>query len=755
MSRRRSPQTFGLPPCPDLDAGTLRLLLAEAEAVEMSSDDVVFSRGDPARYLYFVRSGRLRQREERADGRDRRQARPPGFVGAGDLFGVTEVLSGQARSSTVEVRTVAELLRLPVARLNEVLAENPGATHKLVEVAERQLLRREMVRLLPDVFAALEPDALQDLSSVFRWLRLDRGETLFVEGGPGEALYVLASGRLEARVWGSRGESRVVGEIVPGETVGEMALLTDEPRGATVVAMRASVLQVCRRDDFLALVERHPVLARHVTNVLVQRLNRANRNAASVQRRLSIAVLPLHADLESRAFTESLASEFRHGGRVLHLDQAGVEERLGEGTMTSDARLRDLRLLPWFEEQESTHDFVLYDADADFTPWTRRCVSQADRIILVADADRPPDLTALETAVEEVLEGARPPIHLVLVHPSDRDRPRGTASWLDHRDVHAHHHIRRGRSADVARVGRLLTGRGVGLVLSGGGARGFAHIGVLRVLEELGIEVDAIGGTSAGAAVGGQYAMGRSPQEIRDAAWRDMVQARPFRKYTLPVYSIASRHALDDVCRSIAGDHDLADLWIPFFCTSSDLQTGEKVIHTRGPLWKAARASMSLPGIVPPVIEGDRLLVDGGVLDNIPEEEMQDFCGGRVIAVDVSSGAPTPFDFEYDDMPSPWRVALDQLLPWRKAPRVPTLRDVLTRTAIVSNTGQGDVEQNVDLLLRPPVSSFGLMEFGAIDRIIELAEEHSRAELKAWRTAGDWRAAMSVRPSGAYSTPEA
>lgn len=732
MKRGRSTRKPGLPPCRDLDADTLHLLMDEAESVEMDSDDIVFAEGEPAQYLYFVRSGLLGRREPASSG----DLRTGASVREGDLFGVTEVLSGETRSSTVQAKSVSELLRLPVERLNELLAENPATTHALVEVAERHLLRREMVRLLPAVFNSLDAEALQDLSGVFKWLRIDRGETLFVEGGPGEALYVLASGRLQANVRDDSGEDRAVGEIVPGETVGEMALMTDEPRSATVVAMRASVLQVCQRDDYHDLIQRHPVLAQHVTNVLVQRLKRANRKETTAQHRLSIAVIPLHEGVEADSLAAPLASALGAGGSVLHLDRTGFEERVGPLVHSADPRLRDLRLLPWFEEQEALHDYVMYEADSTFTPWTRRCVSQADRIVFVADADRAPDVTALEGEIETVLEGARPPIHLVLLHPSDRDRPRGTVAWLDPRELRGHHHVRRGRQADVDRVGRLITGKALGLVMSGGGARGFGHIGVLRVFDELGIEIDAIGGTSAGGAMGAQYAMGRNPQEIRDTVMKEMVQRRPFRRYTLPVYALASRDSLDEMCHAITGDLDIADLWIPWFCTSTDLQTGQKVMHVRGPLWKASRASISLPGIVPPVIDGDRLLVDGGVLDNLPEEEMGDFCGGRVVAIDVSAGVPTPFDFEYDEMPSPWRVLADRFLPWRSSTRVPTLADVLTRTAIVSNTGQGNVEQNVELLIRPPLGAFGLMDFQAIDEIIEVAAEHSREELVAWLARG-------------------
>ncbi|MEM7417578.1 MAG: patatin-like phospholipase family protein [Gemmatimonadota bacterium] len=639
-----------------------------------------------------------------------------------------------------EITSVAELLRMPVSDLNELLSER-SQNDTLIDVAERHLLGTEIARLLPTVFAGLDGDALKEVSAAFHWRRLERGEVLFKEGSVGNAVYILASGRLRARVTQPDGTDRDVGEIVPGETVGEMAIITGRPRSATVVALRSSVLQECRRSDFLALVDRHPVLAQHLNRVLVRRLERANRDASPVQHRLSVAVVPLHDGLVPSDFAVGFLDALAGAGKVLRLDQAEVERRAGKGLSEADERLSDLKLLPWFEEQEAGHDFVLYQADPTMSDWTRRCLSQADRIILLGEADADPAVGEAEAEMERILEGARPPVHLVLVHPGDRDRPRGTQHWLESRELRSHHHVRRGRRSDVDRVFRLTTGRGLGLVLSGGGARGFAHIGVLQALDELGIPIDAVGGTSAGAAMAAQYAMGRSSSEIRDACHHEFVVRKPFKKYTLPVYSVAGRHLFDQVCRSIAEGRDVSDTWIPFFCTSCDLQTGEKVIHERGELWKAARASMSLPGVVPPVVDGDRLLVDGGVLDNLPEEEMVDFCGGRVIAVDVSGGAPVQVDVDYEQLPSPWSVLWHRVAPWRQPVRVPTLMDVLLRTATVSNTGQRAVEETVDLLLRPPVTAFGLLDFPALDRIIDVAAEHARVELAEW-----WATAERVLP---------
>lgn len=712
------------PFCRDLEEEMARRLLHDTEPVHLKSGSVLFRAGDDCDGLYLVRSGRL----------DRIEGDSTTVLHEGDLFGVVEALSKEERTSTVSAAQDTDLLRVSMASLDTLLATWPEATETLAGVAARHLLDRELIRLLPQVFRTSGPKVLREMGRRFRWVRLERGEKLFSQGDPGDALYILVSGRLRVELQTDSGP-RVVGEVVPGETVGEMAMLTDDPRSATVVALRDSVLQECGRDDFKALMETYPGLSMHLTGILVDRLKRANQRARGARGRMSVAVVPLHEGLDPDAFIRPFLRAVAEFGSVLHLDRNGLHERVGHGMAKLDVRLQDLRLLPWLEEQESRHDTVVYETAPTPTSWTMLCVGQADRIVLVADADRDPAVRELEQRIGRHLAGARPPVHLVLVHPADREQPRGTPAWLADRELHRHHHVRRGRAGDVERVARLLMGRGLGLVLSGGGARGFAHIGVIRVLRKLGIPVDAIGGASAGAAVAAGYAMDYATQRIRDISQYQFAVRKPFKKYTLPVYSLVGRRGVDRTYREMLEDWDITDLWIPYLCTSCDIHTGKKVVHTEGPLWKAARASAAIPGILPPVIDGQRLLVDGGVLDNIPEGEMKAFCEGSVIAVDVSPGGPAPVDIEYDEMPSPWRFLWDRLNPLGQPVRVPGILEILVRTATVSNASQhGLVDEIADLVLRPPVQSYGLLDFAAIDSIIEDAVPYCEEHLQAWWT---------------------
>lgn len=209
----------------------------------------------------------------------------------------------------------------------------------------------------------------------------------------------------------------------------------------------------------------------------------------------------------------------------------------------------------------------------------------------------------------------------------------------------------------------------IGLALSGGGARGSAHIGVLQALEELGVPVDYIAGTSMGAIIGGLYASGYSAAEIEEILgninWEHAMQDRsnrvdrtmrtkelesqfliPFRlgfnkgEFQMPLGLIEGQH-LDQVFREIlmpvAGVHDFDKLPVPFRAIATDLVTGEEVILSRGSLPDSLRASMSVPGVFAPVTIDDRLLVDGGMANNLPVSVVREMGADIVIAVDISS----------------------------------------------------------------------------------------------------------------------
>ena len=314
---------------------------------------------------------------------------------------------------------------------------------------------------------------------------------------------------------------------------------------------------------------------------------------------------------------------------------------------------------------------------------------------------------------------------LVLLH--DGDLMRGVAArWLDQHPGMAHHHV--AHASDIARVARLLTGRGVGIVLSGGGARGFAHIGIVKALRAAGIPIDLVGGTSMGAILGAGVAQRWSIEELTERFRRAFVEAKPLRDYTLPLVSLVSGRRVSKMLRHAFGDLTIEDLPLDFFCVSSNLTTGHSVVHRRGELWRWLRASVAIPGVLPPVLHRGEVLVDGGTMNNLPVDAMRELGRGPVIGCDV--GADRAFTSEADeaDVPLPW-----QLLSWlREKRRRPNIFQILWRAGMVNSSAMTAAHgEKSDLLLQPPLAQIDMLNWRAFDRAIEAGYEYASRRIAA------------------------
>jgi predicted acylesterase/phospholipase RssA len=326
-------------------------------------------------------------------------------------------------------------------------------------------------------------------------------------------------------------------------------------------------------------------------------------------------------------------------------------------------------------------------------------------------------------------------VDLVLLHENKSRMPAGTRAWLGPRSVAMHHHLQRDSCTDVERLARLLTGRSVGLVLGGGGARGFAHIGVIRAMHEAGIPIDLVGGTSIGACIGAQYAMGLDWPAMLELNRKGFIDLNPMADYTLPIVALLNAAKFEKMFSMMFGETRLEDLWLSYYCISTNLTRGETVVHERGSVRKYVRASMSVPGMAPPVPDNGCLLVDGGVLNNLPAETMRRMCGnGYVIAVDVNPSVDLAATVDYGQSLSGWSAAWRQLNPLGPRLRLPTIQAILERTTAVSSVQQAQVASAlVDLYLHAPIEGFGMFEVAALDRIADVGYRWAQSKLAQWK----------------------
>lgn len=563
------------------------------------------------------------------------------------------------------------------------------------------------------IFGNLPGAFRRNLLERLQVIRVPAGTVVMQEGDEADGAYLVRSGRL--RVTQARDDGNAsIGEIGPGQIVGELALILARPRIATVTAIRDSELMLLSSDDFRGLLERHPEVLVPLSRVMLERsTSRVDEHPAALVR--TIAVVPLVPIAGVDDVIARLEAGLVRFGSVSVVGLSRVERDVGPGAATSD--VDDGRVLAWLATLEQQHRFILYVADLTSSRWSERCFRQADRVLLLADQHTAPSRASLPAA--PILARR----DLVLLRSDHAREPRGTGEWLSRVNVTAHHHVRVGRQADYERVARVLAGRAVGLALGGGGSRGFAHLGIFAALEQAGVPVDAVGGTSVGAVMGATLALGwdHDTRVERATAFVQGHLALP----TLPLVSLSSSRRLTERLRSpeFIGDRRIEDFPCRYFCVSANLSRAEVVVHESGPAWWAMRASISLPGVMPPVCTEDgELLVDGGVIDNVPVDLMAlRIEGGPVIGVDLDTSVEMRVGRPYPPTISGWQALGRRLNPFRRAD-LPGLADVVLRAKEV---GGRRAEQdrrsatNITLLLQPPTVGPGMLDFSSARQLIE------------------------------------
>lgn len=587
---------------------------------------------------------------------------------------------------------------------------------------------RLLGELLAQAFGELDAATLALLREQLAWVEVAGGQALMQQGEPGDSMYLSVSGRLRAYVSQDGEAPRMVREMGRGQVIGEMSLYTDAPRSATVVAIRDSVLVRLDKAQFMRLIERQPGVGVALTRQIVHRLQTEHAPAPFAAPVVQ-TLLPITPGVDAPALARGLAQELSRFGRVRVLDAAAVQAAVGEAADESE-RYRQVSL--WLDEVESGHDFVLLVADDAPTAWTQRCCRHADEVLLLADAAAP---VAVHASERQCLV-ERPPRTeaaeiLVLLHPADTPAPRGTAAWLARRPVADHFHVRPTLARDLARLARLQARRAVGLVLAGGGARGFSHLGLLRALQEAGVEVDCVGGTSMGSVMAALAAADQPLGRVMDVA-RAAFKVNPTGDFNLlPLISLIRgrrlRVALDRALGSLVGaDAGIEDLWKPFYCVATNYSQASEALLTHGRLERALRASTAIPGALPPVIVDGDLLCDGGSFNNFPVDVMRARRGvGLVIGADLSLHKVRKVDF--DEVPSPWALLRDRWRPRaQRRYRLPALSAYLLNVTILySSSRRRAARAACDVYFNPPLERVGLLAWQRFDAIVEQGHAHA------------------------------
>jgi NTE family protein len=607
-----------------------------------------------------------------------------------------------------------------------------------------------LVQHLKALFSELDPATVSYLQRHLQWVELAAGEVLMAQGTPGDAAYLSISGRLRVYVAGEDGAPRPVRELGRGEVIGEMSLYTGDPRSATVVAIRDTVLVKLDKPQFEALLARSPQISIAFTRKAIRRLQTEHLRRP-IAAPVTVGLLPISDGVALAEFAQDLAAQLARFGRVCVVDAESMDRRLA---MAGAARRNDAdagqRVALALDAVEAQHEFVLLVADAEASAWTRRCVNHGDELLLLADATKTPALHAIEqTCLAGRPARAEAAETLVLLHPAELACPRHVRPWLARRPVTGHVNLRPALESDMARLARLVSRNAIGLVLGGGGARGFAHLGIWRALRARGIDIDYVGGTSIGASMAALIAADAPLDKAIEIARRSF-RGNPTGDFNLlPMVSLikgrraraAIHGAIDQL---VGGPVDIEDLWKGYFCIATNYsQAREQPIHS-GDLARAMLASIAIPGALPPIVRDGDLLCDGGTFNNYPVDVMREIRGvGKVIGVDL--GVRNPRRLEFDEVPGSWTLLLDRLFRGRKRRyRLPSLVSYLLNiTILYSISRQPEARRITDLYFNPPLHRVGLLQWARFDEIVRQGEQYASEVLAGLND--EQRAALGIK----------
>lgn len=699
-------------------------------SVLLKNGETLIEEGDSGDGFFLVCSGRLEVSRRNQDGENQ----VIGEIGPHSIVGELAMLSGQLRSTSIIALEDLELLAVARADFEKLIVESDEILQEINNIATTRWQNLHLVGALGELFSDLDIDAWHELQENFEWLLLPSGETLFKQGDEPDGMYIVVNGRLRIEVVGSDEILELKREVGHSEIVGEYALITNEARSATVIAVRETNLARLSPQRFEQLLKTYPELMRKITLHIIRRQNESNQSApGEPPARMTYTLLPTNPEIDLLALADELAQELGLHGKTLVLNGERFDQYFTNSNgvkATLDASIQPL-VVAKLDELEADNRYLIFVADDQYTPWTQRVVGQADRLLMVARACDKPTLSDIETVIKESARKTR--TDLVLLHGVDVKMPGGTGAWLEPRTIRNHYHIRRGDKSHLGRMARRMSGHAIALVMGGGAAKGYADMGFYKAMLELEIPYDYVGGASMGAIMGGQMALESDYEEFeKNAQWTADIGVID---RTLPLVAMTASKNVKKINQHGCGDTLIEDLWCPFFCVSTSLSTASSKVHQSGSMWRAIRASMSIPGVFVPVVEEGDVLVDGGIMDNFPVALMQSLAeSNRIIGVDVVPYRERLRHYDIDTSVSGWQVLFNRLNPFSKKMKTPTLVEVLMRTLEV-NASKSSREQAklTDLLIQPDTRGFGPTAYHKWEPLAQRGYEASLEPLKEWK----------------------
>lgn len=580
-----------------------------------------------------------------------------------------------------------------------------------------------------ELFSNIDESVIHQLVQRFEPVYLKSGDVIIKENEIGDCVYLILRGRLGIFKNDENGQSHIIGESRKGDLIGELALITQEPRTATVAAIRDSILLKLSKNSFDEFIARYPLQKLYIIRSAMQRIHRDSKGYTNKTK--SIVLVPsAKENFVFDEFVKLFIKQLAINSKVLHLTEDNFHEHLKRNEI-NNFDSDQARAIQWLTDQEDQFEFIIYEVKPELTTWTNLSLHLSDKIFLIASSKTDEALNTVETAIFSSGIVSTKSIEFILIHPDHIQLPKNTRRWLTNRQVARHHHIKLNEMWTILKLIRFIKGKSIGLVCGGGGAHALGYLGLHKALMELNIPVDILGGTSAGAMVAAFIAHNYSPEKIQEILTFD---SNKFIEFTIPMIGISSGRRWSNQLKKIYTEYnDIEDLWKSFFCIATNISQYKMDVLQTGLLWKAIRATTSLPAVFPPISNNnDDLLIDGGIVNNLPIDVMKDKMEyGKIIAIHLTLNSSFHAKIP-DGILSGWKLFLQRFLPYKsKLNQMPNMTDIITNTIMIcSQAHESRIAHQANILIHLDYSKFSFHNFEAAKEIIDEGYRQSMMQLK-------------------------
>jgi NTE family protein len=575
------------------------------------------------------------------------------------------------------------------------------------------------------IFSQIDEEACKALLPRFEKIHISQEETLFEQGQPSDSLYILVEGHLMAILNTAKGKQKIIGAIERGETVGELGALSNQPRSLSVKATTNCLLLKLTRSQFESFAKEHPAVMFYIIDLIISRSQNIIRLFSKKKLYKHIAVIQGNDQAPIEKFMSMLNENIAAHDNVILIEDTPEELDLSEV----------------IDEAERYGKIVIFNLKPENLPSLEDRLNHIGEIFVVIQGDHPSKFS--EFALTMLGSYRMPTIaqpELVLLHNDNVVMPKNTIYWLKQAKFTLHHHIRVNQHADYQRLLRIMTGTAIGLVLGGGGSKGWVSIGSLKAILEAKVPIDIIGGTSVGALVGAAYAMTLSYDQTYEIL-RSLTEVanNPFmpQNFTWPLISLLSSEKPTSKLQELFGEIQIEDFWLPFFAVSSNLTSGKEAIHLSGSAWQNLRATMALPGIVPPMVMDGQMHVDGGLLNNLPVDHMRTLIGNEstVIAVSLSDFVENKQRYNFPPI-LPFRVGLLKRLRlgYKQYTFPPYFYTFLNALLLGSSSKEKANRMMADIVVCPNLNKYRALQISTkrIRSLVDIGYKSTQEELASW-----------------------